>query len=678
MYESKFPHLLSPIKLGDTVFRNRFFSAPVGYVYLSAKNYPLDETIAFFERKAIGGAATVNVGSGVVDSIRGCNTPYHTLLDDPTAIPPLYRLASSINRHGAVATVELQHAGGNSYSSAKSGHKIYGAVDGLNALGEFVPAMSEEIIEETIEAFANAAAFAKYCGFGMVTVHAGHGWLLNQFLDPNVNNRKDRWGGSLENRCRFPIAVIERIKQKCGRAFPIDIRISGSMCYEGGYDIDEGVAIAKQLDGKVDLIHVSAGSHEVAEVFTVTHPSMFLPDGVNVRFAAEIKKHVKTPVGTVGALGAPELLEEIIASGKADVVFVARAQMADPDIPNKARIGKADEIRPCLRCYECFTCLATKRQYTCAVNPEIGFEQDYRHELPPSVKKNVLVAGGGIAGMQAALSASQRGHRVILYEKDDRLGGVLRCEEKVPFKKLLSDYLNYQVKMLSRAPVDVKLATPVTPELAEAAGADVIIAALGSRPLMPDIRGITGKNVFGAEEVYYDPEKAGQKVVIIGGGLAGTELGIFLTMLGRKVTIIEMMETLNDGGNTIHALALMNEINKYGITVSTATRAVEINENGVIGEYVGSAFTLPPCKTLQETGMESNSVGRVVRADAKEGSRALFEADTVIHATGQRPLYAEADVLRFCAPEFYQIGDCLTPKTIHQAVRMASAITRDI
>jgi 2,4-dienoyl-CoA reductase-like NADH-dependent reductase (Old Yellow Enzyme family)/thioredoxin reductase len=678
MYKCKYPHLFNSIKLGDTVFRNRFFSAPVGYVYLSSKNYPTDESIAFFERKALGGSATVNVGSGVVDSIRGLNTPYHMEFDDATAIPPLYRLASSINRHGAVATIELQHTGANSYASANQGNKIYGAVDGLNSLGEFVPAMTEEIIEETIEAYANAAAFARFCGFGMATIHAGHGWLLNQFLDPNVNNRKDQWGGSLENRCRFPIAIIERIKQKCGRGFPVDIRISGSMCYEGGYGIDEGVAIAKQLDGKVDLIHVSAGSHEVAEVFTVTHPSMFLPDGSNVQYAAEIKKHVNTPVGTVGALGDPELAEEIIASGKADVIFVARAQIADPDIPNKARMGKADEIRPCLRCFECFSCLATKRQYTCAVNPEIGFEQDNRHELPPSTKKTVLVAGGGIAGMQAALTASQRGHRVILYEKGERLGGVLRCEEKVPFKNLLFKYLNYQERMLSRAPVDIKLSTQVTPELAKATGADVIIAALGSRPLVPQIPGITGKNVFGAEEVYYNPEKAGQNVVIIGGGLAGIELGIFLSTLGRKVTIIEMMETMNDGGNTIHGLALINEISRHDITISTATRAVEINENGVIGEYVGSAYTLPPCTTLQETGMQSNSIGRVIRSDAEEGSKKLFEADTVIHATGQQPLHDEADELRFCAPVFHQIGDCLVPRNIHQAVRMASAIARDI
>ncbi len=679
MYECRYPHLFSPIQLGNTVFRNRYFAAPVAYEYLSSKNYPLEETIAFFERKAMGGAATVNVGSAMPDSKRGAIGGFDNLnLDDPMGLPAIYRLASAISRHGAVAAIELQHCGANSYVCAARGNQIYGAVDGLNALGQFVPAMPEEVIEETIEAFGNAAAYAKFCGFGMVTVHAGHGWLLNQFLDPKVNNRKDRWGGSLENRCRFPLAIISRIKQGCGSGFPVDIRISGSACYEGGYGIDEGIAIAKQLDGKVDMIHVSAGSHEVAEVFTVTHPSMFLPDGVNVVYAAEIKKHVKTPVATVGALGDPELMEEIIASGRADVVMAARALMADPDMPKKAREGKKDEIRPCIRCFECFAGITTRRQYRCAVNPEIGFEQDCRHELPSALKKTVLVAGGGVAGMEAALTASKRGHRVILCEKEERLGGALRCEERVPFKKLLSGYLDYQARMVSRAPIEVRLSTSVTPELARAAEADVIIAALGARPVVPEIPGVDGKNVLGAEEAYYHPGRTGNNVAILGGGLVGIELAIYLAGLGRRVTIIEMMETLSDGGNPVHGLALINEINKYRIQVSTSTRATEINEKGVIGEYVGSAFTLPPCPTVQAAVLQSNSFNRVVRADAEEGSKKLFEADTVIYAVGQEPLHDQVDGLRFCAPEFYEIGDCVAPKNIQHATRMAFAVARDL
>jgi 2,4-dienoyl-CoA reductase-like NADH-dependent reductase (Old Yellow Enzyme family)/threonine dehydrogenase-like Zn-dependent dehydrogenase len=678
VYTCKYPHLFSPIRLGDTLFRNRLFGAPIGYEYLSSKNYPLEETIAFFERKAMGGAATVNYGSGAVDSKRGVIGLSNPYLDDPTALPPLYRLASAINRHGAVAAIELAHFGANSYICAARGAQIYGAVDGQNALGRFVPAMPEEVIEETIEAFGNAAAFAKFCGFGLVTIHAGHGWLLNQFLDPNVNVRKDRWGGSLGNRCRFALAIIERIKQKCGRGFPVDIRISGSTCYEGGYGIDEGVAIAKQFDGKVDMIHVSAGSHEVAEVFTVTHPSMFLPDGPNVRFAAEIKKHVRTPVATVGGLNDPELMEEIIASGKADVVMAARALLADPDMPKKARAGKSDEIRPCLRCFECFAGITTKRQNRCSVNPEIGFEQDSRHALPPTTRKVVLIVGGGVAGMQAALTAAERGHEVVLCEREERLGGVLRCEDKVPFKRLLRDYLDYQARMIARAPIEVKLGTDVTAEFAKAAHADVVIAALGGRPATPAITGIDGDNVLGAEEAYLRPEKTGRRVLVLGGGLAGIELAIFLSGLGRRVTIMEMMEALSDGGNPVHGLALINEINRHRIGVTTSTRAAEITGGGAIGEYVGSAYTLPSCPTVQAAVLQSNSFGRAVRADAEVGSRKLFEADTVIYATGREPLHTEADALRFAAPEFHQIGDCFGPRNMLEATRMAYAVARDL
>lgn len=734
MYECQYPHLFSPIRLGDTVFRNRYFAAPVGYEYLSDKNYPLDETIAFFERKAIGGAATVNVGSAVADSKRSRIGKSQLPLDDPGALPPIHRLASAINRHGAVAAIEIQHCGPYAYTSALEGNQLYGVVDMVNPMGQFVPAMTEEIIEETIEAYADAAAFARFCGFGLVMIHAGHGWLVNQFLDPTINDRKDRWGGSLENRCRFLLAIIERIRRKCGRGFPIEVRISGAMCYEGGYGIEEGIAIAKQLDGKVDLIHVSAGSHEAqadgeaapldvptgshhaegapsaaqsvasapqstaqtsaqstayssglarsGALFTVTHPSMFLPDGVNVQYAAEIKKHVRTPVATVGALNDPALMEEIIASGQADVVQTARAMMADPDLPKKARGGKAEEIRPCIRCFECFAGITTKRQYRCAVNPEIGFEQDFRHTLPVTTPKRVLVAGGGVAGMEAALVAAQRGHQVILCEKEDRLGGVLRCEEGVPFKRLLSKYLDYQARMISRAPIEVRLGVTATPEYAAGAEADVLIAALGSRPCTPKIpgadAGADGPNVLGAEEAYYHPEKVGDNVVVLGGGLVGIELAIYLASLGRKLAIMEMMDTLSDGGNPIHGLALMGEIDKYGIRVITGTRAVEIDRAGVVGEYVGSACSLPLSPTVEAAVLQLNPLSTLTRADGEAGSRTLYPADTVIYAVGRQPLNDEAEALRFCAPEFHQIGDCWSPRNILQATRMASAIARGI
>ncbi len=283
-----------------------------------------------------------------------------------------------------------------------------------------------------------------------------------------------------------------------------------------------------------------------------------------------------------------------------------------------------------------------------------------------------------MAGMQAALTAAERGHHVILCERQGQLGGILRCEERVPFKRLLANYLDYQSRMVSRAPIDVRLGLAVTPEYATETGADVIIAALGSRPRVPKIPGVEDGNVLDVEQAYRHPEKTDHRVIILGGGPAGIELAIYLAGLGREVTIMEMMETLSDGGNPVHGLALMNEIHKYGIRVLTATEAVEIAQTGVVGKYVGDAYTLPPSPTVQAAVLQSSSFSKAIRADAEVGSRKLYEADTVVCATGMQSLNAEADTLRFCAPEFHQIGDCLSVTNVHQATRMAFAIARDL
>jgi NADPH-dependent 2,4-dienoyl-CoA reductase/sulfur reductase-like enzyme len=408
--------------------------------------------------------------------------------------------------------------------------------------------MTEEFIEYTIGMYAKAARFAKQCGFGMLTIHGGHGWLISQFLSPSLNRRKDKWGGApIENRARLAVAICDAVRKEVGPNFPLEIRISGSECYPGGYDIDEGIAFARQLDGHVDLIHVSAGSHEVEEVFTVTHPSIFLEDGCNVKYAAEVKKHVKTPVATVGALADPELMEEIIASGKADVVEIARGLLADPDIPQKARTGRESEIRKCMRCLACFSALMNRGQFYCAINPESGRELEMKFELPPVQKKKVLVVGGGVAGMQAALTCAQRGHEVILLKRTEtwRTFSV----RKGPDQEKSCAYLRQHAKMVERAGVEIRLNTAVTPEYAESVQADVIISALGARPIKPPIPGIDGQNVLSAEEVFAAPEKVGSRAVILGAGLVGVELGIYLAMLGRSVTIAEMLDRISDGGN---------------------------------------------------------------------------------------------------------------------------------
>lgn len=650
MYECQYPHLFSPIVLAGQLFRNRIFASPTGMHYSHYGNRPNNETICYYERKAIGGAASVCIGDAMVDGEIAQATGGHILLDDPSGRSHLSKLSESISRHGAVASMELSHGGASARYSFHQGHRIYGPseldVEGAFGAPVHAYAMDEEIIQRTIRKFAEAAAWSKRCGYGMVTVHGGHGWLLHQFMSPLTNKRTDRWGGSFENMMRFPLAVIQAIREAVGPAFPIEIRLSGSEIFDGGWDTAYGVRIAEALDGKVDLLHISAGSHEVAEVFTVTHPSMFLDDGVNVKYAAEIKKHVKTPVATVGALSDPEYLEEIIASGQADVVEMARGLICDPDLPQKAREGRGGDVTKCMRCFSCFSGMMMRGQISCALNPEIGNEFEIKFATPAPERKNVLVVGGGIGGMQAALTAAERGHSVILCEAADRLGGILLCEERVPFKKHLGEYIAQQAERVKAAGVEVRLNTQVTPELAREIAPDAIVAALGARPVVPPIPGIDGENVTLAENVYMAPETAGQKLAILGGGLVGCELAIFMAGLGRDVTILEMAPDLNFGGNRLHGMAIRQELKRLKVDVRLNTKVTKIDPEGVM-------------------------------AQGPEGVE-VFPADTVACALGMKSRRDEAAALALCAPEYYVLGDCVVPATIYQATSNAYFAALDI
>ena len=652
MDELKYPHLFSPIKLGDRLFRNRIFAAPTGYQNINQDGLINEGATAYYERKAMGGAASVASFEGIVDGTYGKGGPGHVALDRPGISASIARVAYAVKRYGAVPTLELQHAGmfGNRNPAILGGetHGIaYGPVE-CEIGGRHVLPMTEEIIERTISKYTDAAALAQRVGFGMVLIHAGHGWMLHQFLSPITNVRTDKWGGAdIENRTRMLLAIIDGIHKRCGKGFPVEVRLSGSECYAGGYDIETGIAVSKLIDGHADLIHVSAGNHEVDEVFAVTHPSMFLDHGVNVKYAAEIKKHVKTPVATVGALSEPALMEEIIASGQADVVELARQLLADPDFPIKIRTGKEDEVKKCMRCLSCFSSEMTNGEPYCAINPETGRELEMKYAVAPvKTLKKVLVIGGGIGGMQAALTASERGHEVILCEKSNRLGGVLRCEEDVDFKKNLDYYLNQQERFVKESKIDLRLGTAVTPEYAKSLKPDVIIASLGAVAITPKIPGIEGENVMSAQDAYKAVDSLGDNVVILGAGLVGIELGLHLLRFGKKVTIVEMLDQMSDGGNNLHMVGVRAEIRKRGLDVHLLTKAKEIRDGVVI------------CETID---------GDV-----------SFAADNVICAVGQRPLSDEAMAFGNCAAEVFYLGDCVQPKNITEANAAAFEIARNI
>lgn len=668
MSELKYKHLFEPIQLGKTVFRNRIFSSPQDYPGLTDKRFLTEEAAYFYERKAQGGFASVCVGDMIIDGDAGRSHPFQMRGNDIMGKVNLTRTSTAISRHGAVAAIELCHAGQNASLDLMPENPgfVYGTMDGIREDGVEIRGMNDQQIEDLIMKYSDAASFARQCGYNMITLHGGHGWQISQFISPRDNKRKDKWGGSTENRMRFPLAVIESIRKRIGNDIPIEFRMSGTEFLPDGYDIDEGIKIARYLDGKVDMIHVSVGHHEIDSAAMKTHPTMFLADGCNVSFAAEIKKHVKTPVGTVGALTDPDMMEELIASGQVDVVNLGRQTLADPDFPIKARIGLADEINPCLRCFYCFSNSTIDGVFYCATNPEIGREQASLAPLPAH-KKTVLVAGGGVGGMQAALTAAKRGHKVILCEKSDTLGGALLCEEKIPFKSNLDIYLKRQALKVSRADIEIHMNTEVTPVLAESFQPDVIIAAMGARPMVPNLKGIDGRNVAGAEEVYYHPEIVGKHAVIMGGGLVGLELGIYLSSIGHEITIVEMapgtiatpppvegtsnrmsgLMELPGGFPLVHGVALGDELTRHPhIKICVSTKALEVTEKGLVVEDANGVRTI--------------------------------EADTIIYAIGQKPMREEALALLSCAKEFYQIGDCLTPKNIYEATSVAYQIATDI
>ncbi|MDI3536186.1 MAG: hypothetical protein PWP16_228 [Eubacteriaceae bacterium] len=651
MKNCKYPNLFSPIVLGDTLFRNRIFASPTGYQNLNGDGYLNDGAAAYYERKAKGGVASVTSFEGIVDGEFGRGGRTHICLDTPNISNNLARLAYAVKTHGAVASLELQHTGmfanrDLSFFGASSKGIAYGPV-ACELDGREILPMDQAVIERTIKKYVDGAVLAKMSGFGMVTIHAGHGWMLHQFLSPLTNTRTDEWGGKgVENRARLLITICDAIKKALGKGFPIEVRMSGSECYGGGFGIEDGIAIAKQLDGHCDLIHVSAGNHEIEEVFPVTHPSMFLEDGCNVKYAAEIKKHVKTPVATVGALSDPELMEEIIASGKADVVEMARGLLSDPDFALKARTGKADQIVKCMRCLSCFSSELTNGEPYCALNPETGRELEMKYAIPEPIKKKVLVVGGGIGGMQAALTATKQGHQVILCEEKSRLGGVLRCEENVNFKKNLDYYLDQQSKKVMDSSIDLRLNTKVTPEYLENLDVDVIIGALGAEPVKPGIKGIEKSHVLCAQDAYQSVSEIGDKVLIIGAGLVGVELGLHLIACGKEVDIIEATDHINDGGNFLHMLGLKVEIEKQGLRIQYNACVEEIKDKTV------------SVKSLNETEE--------------------FEADTVIYAVGQKPRREDALALNLLAPEFYMVGDCIAPRDITSANTEAFMTVRNI
>ena len=633
-----YPHLLSPIKLAGLTLKNRIFSAPTSLAELGTGEKYSKENLEYYKLRAAGGAAVVCVGEVIVDLDNGRSHPQQIGIDKPQNATVFCQLVDAIHSHGAAASAELDH-GGALCAPEFLGKTPAGPSAYVDAWGDEIRSMTEEEILHAADMFGQAAANAKHYGFDMVTLHAGHGWLIHQFLSPLTNLRTDRWGGSLENRLRFLLLCVDKIRAAVGKNYPIEVRISGSERTPGGYELDTGIEIAKALDGRVDLIHVSAGTQQVEYSCVKMHPGPFEHDMENLKLAAEIKKHMtRTPVLTVGAFNFPEQMEGVIVRGEADCVALGRALVADPFLPKKILEGREREITPCLRCSDCMSSMIAFRGMRCAVNPIIGRECDAFHPLPVRRRRKILIAGGGPAGMQAALTAWENGHEVVLCEEQPHLGGALKfADSGAPNKLTMKRYRDSQIRKVMESGIQVRLNTKVTEKVVKEVGPDVLIAAVGALPVVPPIPGAEGSQVcFGADLTRDTP--LGQRVVVIGGGMIGCEESVYLADLGHQVTIVELQEDIAADCLKYPYLWLHHEVGQRDIRVLTGASCTKIGPDSVT----------------------------VRKAD---GTEECVPCDNVVLAVGTRSRSDVVEELRPLVSSFYVIGDAKQAKNVMMATR---------
>ncbi len=656
---ARFTLLMSPMKVGKKTYKNRIVNAPMAFGMIAIDPEAGPRAYRKIESIAKGGAAAVYVGETDVnftDANRLPFPPFDFTIHSGRAFEAIGHYATLIEKHGAVAMIELAHPGAEKTPFEGQKDPI-GPVAMTRADGVRVAAMTQEDMARIIKDFTDAAEFMKAAGFDGVLIHAGHGFIFSQFLSARTNSRNDEYGGVLENRARFPLDVIKGIRHRVGPDFLIEVRLSGDEGVEGGITADETGRFCKMLEGTADLIHVSAGLY-TEPITTRQFSSMFVPHGCNADLAAAVKKYTSLPVGVVGGINSPEQAERIIADGKADYVILGRQMLADPYFPAKTFAGKADEIRRCVRCFNCFpgspeegytdipwpsTELA-KRVGTCTINPVSNLPIDPASFPCPTSSKTVLVVGGGPAGMQAAITAAERGHKVILAEKESRLGGLLNFTDTDVDKEDLRNFKDLLVRVTERRGVKVLLDTVVDAAFIQEIKPDAVILAVGSHPAMLPIPGI-GK-IHQAIDVYYG-YTPGRRVIMVGGGLVGCETALHLAKTGHEVTIIEMLPRIANDSFGMYREALIREMDAESILSYTQTRCLEI---------------LPAS----------------VRIACKDGTETVIEADCVIYALGMKSNSTEGLEKIIGDIRTYKIGDCVRPAKVDAATRDGFMAALDI
>lgn len=656
-----FPHLFSPLKVGTKTIKNRIEAAPALFAFLhyiegTAFNYnpgSPERAYRMLEAKAAGGAGSVVLGELSPNHTYCKRFPFEPDIDftrrDDEIFEITKKTAEMIKSYGALPIGELLSTG-EIKTYIGDGINPKGPSAKILEDGTQLDAFTKEEIQEHIQEHIVACQWFKDAGWEGIMIHCGHGWLPAQFLSPMYNKREDEYGGSFENRARFTVELLSAIREAMGPDFLIEIRVSGSEHLKGGLEIEDAIKYCKMCEPYIDMIHVSCG-HYLSSSRSWEFTTAYAPHGANIENASIIKQNVSVPVAVVGGINSPEQAEEAIAAGKVDMVSMGRQFFADPAFPNKAMEGRADEIRRCLRCGRCYPGPAGEHETekwtvkyppldSCTINPYTVWPASYHKVLPeelptPKASRKVLVVGGGCGGMQAAITAADRGHNVILCEKSGALGGLINFTEHTDHKIDIRNFKNVMVKEVGMRPIEVRLNCEVTPEMIAEIAPEAVILAVGSDDLMLPIEGI--ENAITAMDAYFnDFKNLGKSTIVLGGGLVGCEAAADYIDHGIDTTIVEMQECLMPETTGLYRTAVHDFLDKNGAKYEVNAKVVKVGKDYVVAKQNGKEITL--------------------------------KADTVVNAMGRRNHPVDELKAAINVP-VWTIGDCVKARQIGDAVR---------
>lgn len=624
--------LFEPGEIGNLKLKNRIIMAPMLTRFTTAEGGITDKMIDYYVERARGGCGLLTVESSCPSS---GGYPGRIYVDSDKAIPGLKRLVDAVHDNGAKIVIEFNPHRGRSdeFDPATASECIHPKTGGK------VRALSNAEIKKLVVEFGEGTRRAREAGFDGIMVHGGSGYLISEMLSPRINKRTDEYGGDSRNKARFSLELVAAAKAKAGAGYPVIYRMVADERVPGGFGIKDAIVLSKLLEeAGADAIDVTSGS--VSDSFPWVIPYMYMHSGCNVDLSQLIKKEVKIPVSVAGKILDPDLAEEILREGRADFISLSRAVLADPQFVNKAKAGRTDDI---LRCVACLRCIETILKppgapVICTVNPAVGREKEFEAGLKPAArKKKLLVIGGGPGGMEAAIIAAQKGHKVTLWEKDDKLGGQLNLAVMPPGKEDMKSFVEYLKRRLDELKVTVELGKDITAKAALAFSPDAVIVAVGSTPFIPIIKGSKNRKVVTYRDVMSGKVVTGKRVIVIGGGFVGCELADLLAERGAKVTIIEILPQLASELYAPVAGIIIQKLREVGVESFTG---------------------------VKEEGITARGIDIV----DKDGNRISLEADDIVIATGTRADKTVFESFKGKVPELYEVGDCAKARRLHEAV----------